>query len=319
MNENEYIENEQNEYNEDDITASISGLLNDDLSVSTAPIEEPVQESTEPSVPEQKEVEYDPALNVPSDYKVKVKVNGIEQEVTIDELRNGYQRQADYTQKTQELASQKQELTQTQSEYQQYLQGIPMLAQVASTNIQDATNRLYSPEFMALATDDPAQYIAEKAKLEKIINVNQQSVAQMQQHYQAYQQESAKRQEDEFNQKLVHANEILTKEIDGWSDGSALDAIRSYALDSMKFQPNELNGLIDPRQVIVLDKARRYDELMAQQSVAQKKVSTVPSKTLRPGVANTTSEQDDFKARQKQVLASGNDRDIAALMAELLN
>ena len=33
-----------------------------------------------------------------------VKVDGVEQLVSLDELQNGYQRQADYTRKTQELA-----------------------------------------------------------------------------------------------------------------------------------------------------------------------------------------------------------------------
>lgn len=305
----EYNEDFTPEYNEDDITSSISGLLNEDLSTSVPTVEETVEAPIA-------EVPAEPAI--PADFKVKVKVNGAEQEVSLDELRNGYQRQADYTQKTQELATQKQELNQTQTEYQTYLQSIPMLAQVANTNIQDATSRLYAPEFIALATDDPATYIAEKAKLERIINQNQVAAQQMNLQYQQHQQEAVQRQQEDFNKQLVHANEVLSKEIEGWSDGSALDAIRSYATSSMGFQANELNGLIDPRQVIVLDKARRYDELMSQQNVAQKKVSSIPSKTLRPGVANTTSEQDEFRAKQRQVLSSGNDRDIADLISQLI-
>ena len=41
-----------------------------------------------------------------------VKVDGQEQQVSLDELRNGYQRQADYTRKTQELASERERLAQ---------------------------------------------------------------------------------------------------------------------------------------------------------------------------------------------------------------
>jgi len=44
-----------------------------------------------------------------------VKVDGQEQEVTLSELRNGYQRQADYTRKTQELASERQRLEQAEA------------------------------------------------------------------------------------------------------------------------------------------------------------------------------------------------------------
>jgi hypothetical protein len=303
--ENEYIEEVQ-EYNEDNITDSISGLLNDDLTeIQPEEVIEEVIETVEEPV-------------IPSDFKVKVKVNGQEQEVTLDELKNGYQRQSDYTQKTQEIAQQKQALTQQESEYNQYLQSIPMLAQVANTNIQDATNRLYAPDFIALATEDPALYISEKAKLERIINQNQVAAQNMHQQYNQYQNELSQRQQAEFNQRLEYANEVLTNSIEGWSDGSALDSIRNYATSTMGFQPNELNGLIDPRQVIVLDKARRYDELMKQNTITQKKVTQIPSKSLRPGTSNTTSQQDEFKAKQRKVLSTGNDRDIASLLAELL-
>ena len=41
-----------------------------------------------------------------------VKIDGEEQIVSVDELRNGYQRQADYTRKTQELASERERLAQ---------------------------------------------------------------------------------------------------------------------------------------------------------------------------------------------------------------
>ena len=41
-----------------------------------------------------------------------VKIDGAEQQVTLNELQNGYQRQADYTRKTQELASERERLAQ---------------------------------------------------------------------------------------------------------------------------------------------------------------------------------------------------------------
>ena len=44
-----------------------------------------------------------------------VKIDGAEQQVTLDELQNGYQRQADYTRKTQELASERERLQQAEA------------------------------------------------------------------------------------------------------------------------------------------------------------------------------------------------------------
>ncbi len=44
-----------------------------------------------------------------------VKIDGEEQQVTLEELQNGYQRQADYTRKTQEIADERQRLQQAEA------------------------------------------------------------------------------------------------------------------------------------------------------------------------------------------------------------
>ena len=44
-----------------------------------------------------------------------VKVDGVEEQVSLDELRDGYQRQSDYTRKTQELASERDRLQQAEA------------------------------------------------------------------------------------------------------------------------------------------------------------------------------------------------------------
>ena len=51
----------------------------------------------------------------PADSTYTVKVDGSESEVTLSELQQGYQRQADYTRKTQELASERQRLEQAEA------------------------------------------------------------------------------------------------------------------------------------------------------------------------------------------------------------
>ena len=48
-----------------------------------------------------------------------VKVDGEDREVTLEELRNGYSRQSDYTRKTQQLAGERQQMAQLQQQWQQ--------------------------------------------------------------------------------------------------------------------------------------------------------------------------------------------------------
>jgi len=51
--------------------------------------------------------------------KIKVKVGGKEMEVDLEELKNGYMRQADYTRKTQELAEERKRLEEEKRELQE--------------------------------------------------------------------------------------------------------------------------------------------------------------------------------------------------------
>lgn len=68
-------------------------------------------EEIEQSLEEQTEVEEELQ---PQAYTVKV--DGVEQEVTLAELQNGYSRQQDYTRKTQELSQQRKSIEEQQAE-----------------------------------------------------------------------------------------------------------------------------------------------------------------------------------------------------------
>ena len=88
------------------------------------------EEETEEEVTEEEEYE----VVAEEDLKYTIKVDGEELEVGIDELKNGYQRQADYTRKSQALAEQRKETEAIQSERQQleqerqmYANGLQML------------------------------------------------------------------------------------------------------------------------------------------------------------------------------------------------
>jgi len=69
-------------------------------------VEEPVDYDTPDTTNE--------ALQEPGELYV-VKVDGEEQQVSLEELQNGYQRQADYTRKTQEIAAEKERLQQAEA------------------------------------------------------------------------------------------------------------------------------------------------------------------------------------------------------------
>ena len=128
-----------------------------------APEEEEGQaeEETEEEVEEEEETE----IVAEEDLKYTIKVDGEELEVGIEELKNGYQRQADYTRKSQALAEQRKETEQIQSERQKleqerqmYANGLQMLQEQQSSKLQEFEN----VDWTALKTEDPYQYMLKK-------------------------------------------------------------------------------------------------------------------------------------------------------------
>jgi len=76
------------------------------------PESEPTDPTDEVDIPEASTEE--PTETVESE-TYTIKVDGEDQSVTLEELQSGYQRQADYTRKTQELASERQRLQQAEA------------------------------------------------------------------------------------------------------------------------------------------------------------------------------------------------------------
>tara|TARA_B100001094_G_C18193792_1_gene809152 strand:+ start:3952 stop:4671 length:720 start_codon:yes stop_codon:yes gene_type:complete len=74
-----------------------------------------VSETTEAIEPTNTEDTLETSTEVQQEPAYTVKVDGEEQQVTLEELQNGYQRQADYTRKTQEVAAEKERLQQAEA------------------------------------------------------------------------------------------------------------------------------------------------------------------------------------------------------------
>lgn len=103
-------------------------------------IEQPVDvvKSEEETKPEEIEtVEEEPEEK--KDKPITVDIDG--KEVTLDELRNGYLRQSDYTKKTQELSNQRKE-TKEAVELYEYLKSNPHIAQQIQENGGEVPDRI---------------------------------------------------------------------------------------------------------------------------------------------------------------------------------
>jgi hypothetical protein len=311
---------ESEDISEESLANNIASLLTGE------PIEQPDEE--------QEETEEQPEPEKPEGEKYTVKVDGKEFEVTLDELRAGYQRQSDFTRKSQEIAAQRAQLEaenakvaedkeaaeSARSKYEQYIQSVPMLSMMADDTIAKAVNRLKSPEMVTLAKEDPSEYLAQRAELERVIAEQSDSKNRMVAQYNEFQQQFTAQRQAVLQDTLQRANELLNKEVEGWADGSAKKAIATYALEQAELTEEEINSLYDHRYVKILNKARLYDELMSNKDAVAKKVGKAPPKVLAPG--NTQAEgEDDFSTRKKKALnkhKTGSDDALADLISSML-
>ena len=249
--------------------------------------------------------------------KYRVKANGEELEVSLDELLNGYSRTADYQKKTQSLAEQRKsveaerikidEAAKTRDTYAQRLQVIEQLL-----SQQDTTENLQE-----LKESDPIGYaikVAERSEREKQLQAVQAERQRVQQEQQALHGQR-------MQQHIQSEQEKLKGIIPEFKDEAKAEVIRrdirSYA-KSIGFSDQELSQVYDSRAVQTLYKSMQYDKLMAGKSGATKKVATAP-KTLKPGTSNPqSSEQEAQKKDFAQLRKTGNKRDAARLFERFL-
>jgi hypothetical protein len=280
-----------------------------------APEEGQAEEETEEEVTEEEEFE----VVAEEDLKYTIKVDGEELEVGIDELKNGYQRQADYTRKSQALAEQRKETEGIQSERMQleqerqmYANGLQMLQEQQSAKLNDFS----SVDWETLKQEDPYAYMIKKDELrdaqEKVQNVAQQQ--QYIQNEQVQQQQAAK---SEFV-RTEYAR--LIEALPEWEDTTSTikKDIRDYA-SSVGFRPEEIDQLADHRSVLVIKKAMEFDKLTKKVAPKKKAVKKVP-KVQKSGRGDSKEDAatEATKKKRARLRKSGKQDDAASLFFDML-
>jgi len=273
------------------------------------------EEETEEEVAEEEEFD----VVAEEDLKYTIKVDGEELEVGIDELKNGYQRQADYTRKSQALAEQRKETEAIQSERMQleqerqmYANGLQMLQEQQSAKLKD----FESVEWESLKAEDPYQYMIKKDEYrdaqERVNNlVAEQQMVQQEQAQQA-QQARAHFVQQEYSR--------LVQSLPEWNDSNSTikKDIQEYAT-SVGFKPEEINQLADHRSVLIIKKAMEYDKLTTKVAPKKKAVKKVP-KVQKSGRGNSKEDAatEAIKKKRTRLQKSGKQQDAASVFYDML-
>ena len=304
------------------VDGSISGAANAFMSMI-----EPQSEEAQADPEDREEVEFNADASaddaeyeeeaVEESPKYRVKANGEELEVSLDELLNGYSRTADYQKKTQSLAEQRKaveverskiaETAKVRDTYAQRLQVIEQMLQQQSGTEDLSQLRENDPIGYALAVADRS----EKEKQIQAIRAERQRV----------QQEQAQQQSQVLQSHVQQEQQKLVDLIPEFKDEAKAEVIRRdirvYA-KSIGFSDQELSQVYDSRAVTALYKSMMYDKLVAGKSGTLKKVQSAP-KTLRPGTSNPkSSDQEAQKKDFERLRQSGNKKDAAKLFERFL-
>jgi len=217
--------------------------------------------------------------------------------VTLEEAQRGHLRQADYTQKTQQLSQEKEALSEVAQNIKQHENEVAENLVMALQVIEPQLAELTQTNWDELASSDPYVYAERRAQLDqaqyrygKIKEATGQMVEQNKQKAQAQFEQRRNAEADALRMALPAL-------MDPKTGRNLQHEIKTYAMNSVGLSESEASGMIDHRLIVVLDKARQFDALQAGQlSVGRKKVKAGPKKRISGGKPQSKAKK---SARQK--------------------
>jgi hypothetical protein len=270
--------------------------------------DESQEASDSDDVADQEEVDEQP--------RYKVKASGEEVEVTLDDLIKGYQREADYTKKTQTLAEQRKQveservvIEQAKKERDQYQQRLAA--------IESALRQAPQENLEALKETDPIGYavkVAEQTQRERQLQAIGAERARIAEQQQA-------EQSQHLSQFLAVEAQKLSEAIPEYADAEkgvqVKKDIREYA-KKIGWSDQELASVYDSRAVLTLYKAMQYEKLMNNKAGVTKKVAEAP-KMFKAGVSRQSDPNaEQTKKAQAQLKRTGRVADAANVFERFL-
>lgn len=271
-------------------------------------------EEIEAEAEEYEEVEEEELVEEPND-TYTVKVDGEEFEVSLDELRNGYQRQSDYTRKSQALAEQRKayesNLQSIETERQQYAAALENMVQ----NQNNALAQYENINWAELKDSDPVEYMEKRLEYQDAKD----KVAALQQEQIQVQQQNEATFKARINERLQEEAKLLAKALPEYNDPNTnlKGQLRDYAT-GLGFTPQDIDGIIDHRVVMVLHKAMMHDA--AKSGNPAKKVKTAP-RVVKSGTPQTKAQKAKrtVQAKRERLAKTGNTRDAANVFLDLIS
>ena len=230
------------------------------------------------------------------------------EEVTLDELKRGFLRQSDYTRKTQEVAQQRQQIEQVAQAFEQHNSVLAEHLNMALDVLEPQLAELSATKWDQLAAADPYEYAEKRALFDQAQARYQQLKQAAHQTVQMAQQRAEAQKRQYLQQEQQKLQMALPELADAKVGRKLAQSIRDYGL-SMGLSEKEASSIVDHRIVVMMNKARMFDELNGSKlSAAKKKISKAPKKAVRSGTPSSKSETAQSKrmAQRRRVKETGS-------------
>jgi len=243
----------------------------------------------------------------------KVKIDGEEAEVTLEEALSGYQRERTFhkrmnevSQKSKAIEAESAETKRLRDQYAEGLQQLEQALRVPEPNWEELRRTKTNEEFASIH----AEY-----------QIQQNNLAKVQQQQQAIRSQQQAEVQAQYQNHLKAEFDTMLDKIPAWRDEKVREAERSkvisYAKSHMGYTDDEIAQASDHRAIVTLRKAMLYDELMGGKTQAKKKVKTAP-KMVKAGSPKTKSEVVS-KRNQDMMKRFNNNSTVESAVELLLN
>tara|TARA_Y100001936_G_scaffold250103_1_gene302045 strand:+ start:669 stop:1655 length:987 start_codon:yes stop_codon:yes gene_type:complete len=243
----------------------------------------------------------------------RLKVNGQEIEVSLDELKAGYSRDSDYRQKTHTLGMEKRDLeAQKNSLRQSYDAKLAELNELIATADATVRQQQGSQDLQRLYDEDPTQ----AAKLDYELRQRQVQLDDMR-------TKAKQAQAKQYTEFLEAQRELAATKIPEYSDPNKADQFKLSMRNSLRgygFNDEEIGSLADHRFLMVAKDAMSYQSLKDKRPIVQKKVANAP-KVVKSGVAksSTSSGREQIRNKIGKVRKTGNINDASSAILDIIN
>ena len=242
----------------------------------------------------------------------QVIVNGEKIDVDLEELKAGYQKDADYRRKTEELAIEKRELRAEEDRLKnQYSTKMDDLNSLVVTLNAEINNDMNSKELDKLWDEDPTEAAKIDRRIQKRKNTIQQAQQKLRDHQQAQFQELLREE-----QKKLH---LKHPEIADPIKGATVKSNIMGYLSSKGFSNEDVARIYDSRYFdVIMDGMNFQKTKSVKPNLVSKKVK--PTKFVKSGT-KSTKEELNSKSRLNQfktLKKSGSPKDATDLLMRYL-